>query len=90
MPTKKTTTTKKTKTKEDLMDDIRRKNHEISELKEKVKNLERYEKYDEMADETKAIYDSFIRSGFTEDQAFTLLGQFINAAGNMIKPRFPF
>lgn len=79
------------KTKAELMELIDQKNEEIVELKEEVNKLEKYKQYDDMADEVKAIHDSFIHAGFTENQAFILLGQFINASGNMAaKPRFPF
>lgn len=37
-------------------------------------------KYDEMADEVKAINDSFVRTGFTEQQAFELTRGAVTAA----------
>lgn len=45
----------------------------IYELEKQIKELERYRKYEECANETKAIFDSYVSAGFTEDQAFTLL-----------------
>ena len=78
-------------TKEELMEIIEQKNEEIAGLNEEIKRLDRYKQYDDMADEFKALYDSFVRSGFTDDQAFVLLGQAMTVAGNMAaKPRFPF
>lgn len=45
----------------------------IDILKEELKKLEQHRKYDEDAEMFKAIYDSFVRAGFTEGQAFTIL-----------------
>lgn len=60
------------KTKNELLEEIEQKNEEIEVLKADIEKLEKYRKYDEMADEVKAINDSFFRSGFTEQQAFEL------------------
>lgn len=60
------------KTKNELLEEIEQKNDEIEVLKADIEKLEKYRKYDEMADEVKAINDSFVRSGFTEQQAFEL------------------
>lgn len=46
---------------------------EINKLREDLVRLEKYRKYDEGAEELKAIHDSYVRAGFTEEQAFTLL-----------------
>lgn len=40
---------------------------------EQIDNLEKYSKYDEYASELKAMYDSFVNAGFSEQQAFILL-----------------
>lgn len=61
-----------TKTKNELLEEIERKNEEIEVLKADVEKLEKYRKYDEAAEEIKEVNDSFIRSGFTEKQAFEL------------------
>lgn len=69
---------KENKTKAQLLADI-----EV--LEKKIENLERYEKYDAMADEVKAMTDSFVRAGFTEDQAFEMVKEMMVAvAGGMI------
>lgn len=68
------------KTKNELLEEIERKNEEIEVLKADVEKLEKYRKYDEMADEIKAINDSFVRSGFTEQQAFELTRGTVTAA----------
>ncbi len=68
------------KTKNELLEEIEQKNEEIEVLKADVEKLEKYRKYDEMADEIKAINDSFVRSGFTERQAFELTRGAVTAA----------
>lgn len=69
-----------TKTKNELLEEIEQKNGEIEVLKADIEKLEKYRKYDEMADEIKAINDSFVRSGFTEQQAFELTKGALKAA----------
>lgn len=68
------------KAKNELLEEIEQKNEEIEELKADIEKLEKYRKYDEMADEVKAINDSFVRSGFTEQQAFELTRGAVKAA----------
>lgn len=69
-----------TKTKNELLEEIEQKNGEIKVLKADIEKIEKYRKYDEMADEIKAINDSFVRSGFTEQQAFELTKGALKAA----------
>lgn len=69
-----------TKTKNELLEEIEQKNGEIEVLKADIEKLEKYRKYDEMTDEIKAINDSFVRSGFTEQQAFELTKGAVKAA----------
>lgn len=70
------------KTKNELLEEIEQKNEKIEVLKADIEKLEKYRKYDEMADEVKAINDSFVRRGFTEQQAFELTrGAVMAAAG---------
>lgn len=68
------------KTKNELLEEIEQKNEEIEVLKADIEKLEKHRKYDEMADEVKAINDSFVRSGFTEQQAFELTRGAVTAA----------
>lgn len=68
------------KTKNELLEEIEQKNGEIEVLKSDIEKLEKYRKYDEMAGEIKAINDSFVRSGFTEQQAFELTRGAVTAA----------
>lgn len=68
------------KTKNELLEEIEQKNGEIEVLKADIEKLEKHRKYDEMADEIKAINDSFVRSGFTEQQAFELTKGALKAA----------
>lgn len=73
MPTTAKTTKK---TKQDLLD-------EIAELKNQIANMEKYQMYKNMSDEMKMVYDAYKESGFTEDQAFTLLTFSIKYAAHM-------
>jgi len=61
------------KTKNELMEEIEKKNEEIRSLKEEAKRLEKYKTYDDSAEELKVVMDSYIRAGFSEEQAFTLV-----------------
>lgn len=58
---------------ESLKERIEKKKKEIEYLKERIEKLAKYEKYDESAAECYAMKDSFVRAGFTEEQAFTIL-----------------
>lgn len=62
-----------TKTKAELIEEIKVKEAEIKELKKETERLKRYEEYDKAADELRALCDSFVRAGFSEQEAFTLL-----------------
>lgn len=73
----KPTTTKKTKA--ELL-------KEIDSLKEEVAKLERYSKYEECAGELHAMYEAFKSKGFTDKQAFKLVGSITYAALNTNKP----
>lgn len=65
------------KTKNELMEEINAKTREIADLKDEVQKLEKYRKYDEMADELGAVRASFIKAGFTDDQAYDLIKTFV-------------
>lgn len=66
-------TSNRTMTREDLYNDINQKKKEIESLKERIEKLAKYEKYDESASECAAMKDSFVRAGFTDEQAFEIL-----------------
>jgi uncharacterized membrane-anchored protein YjiN (DUF445 family) len=68
-----------TKTKNELMEEIEQKNEEIRVLDEEVKRLEKYKTYDQSAEEIKGVMDSYIRAGFSEEQAFTLIQLLLTA-----------
>ena len=53
---------------------------EINELKHQVAQLERYAKYEEAANEVRALFMGFVSSGFTEDQAFDSVMKFMDTA----------
>lgn len=62
-----------TKTKNELLEEIEQKNEELKSLKEEMKNLEKYKQYDDCANEVRAMYQSFVNSGFSEEQSFQIL-----------------
>lgn len=59
--------------KESLMREINKKENEIDILKQELERLKKNRQYDEGANEVKALVDSFIRAGFTEEQAFRMV-----------------
>lgn len=64
--------------------EIQKKASEIDALKKEIEKLEKYKQYDEATSETKVIMDSFIRAGFTEEQAFDMVKtMFIAIFGGM-------
>lgn len=66
------------KTKAMLEEELEQKRAEIEDLKKELEKAEKYKQYDDMAGEVKAIYDSLVNAGFSEDQAFVLLNTMIN------------
>lgn len=69
-----------TKTKAELKEEIDQKNEEIKKLEEEIKLLEKYKQYKDMGDELKAMHTAFEVSGFSSEEAFTLLLECIKAA----------
>lgn len=63
METIPTTTTRKTKA--ELLKDI-------ADLKKQVENLDKYKAYEECANQTYAVMESFMKAGFTREEAFKL------------------
>ena len=61
------------KTKAMSLEEIEKKNDEIKELKKSVEKLDKYKMYDDAAGEIRALFDSFVNSGFSEEQSFELL-----------------
>ena len=70
------TTTKKTKA--ELL-------AEIEELKKQVERAKEKETYDESATSVMLLKTSFIDAGFTEEEAFELVKEFIKTAPQMLK-----
>ncbi|CUO98378.1 Uncharacterised protein [[Eubacterium] contortum] len=68
-----------TKTKQDLQKEIDNNLAVIDDLKSQISRLEKYKKYEEMADEFFAIKESFVKAGFSEEQAHNLLTVSITA-----------
>lgn len=53
-------------------------------LKKEIEKLEKYKQYDEATAETKVIMDSFVRAGFSDDQAFDMVkSMLITVLGGM-------
>lgn len=73
------------KTKAMLFEEIQQKNDEIKDLKKDLARLEKYKQYEDSADEIRAIYNSYVNVGFSEDQAFQMLLRMIETAGVMYK-----
>lgn len=46
---------------------------EIEALRQQIDNQARDEQFDKSAQDIKAVYDSFIRAGFTEEQAWEIV-----------------
>lgn len=65
-------TSNRTMTREDLYNEINQKKKEIEALKERIEKLAKYKKYDAAAAECAAMKDSFVRAGFTDEQAFEI------------------
>lgn len=56
-----------------LTEEINEKTSEIDAPKKEIEKLEKYKQYDEATAEIKVIMDSFVRAGFTEEQAFDMI-----------------
>lgn len=74
-----------TKTKTELIEEIKNKNEEIKDLKKEIEKLDRYKVYESTANEVAAIRDSFVAAGFSKAEAFALTNSMISAASNLIK-----
>lgn len=57
----------------ELLELMEEKEQEIEDLHKQLDKLEQYAKYDESASELKAMHDSFVNAGFSEQQSFILL-----------------
>ena len=66
-----------TKTVKELNEIIEQKEQEIKTLREEVKTLKAHEDLDKLAVELKAMYDSLVKAGFSEDKAFILFNTMI-------------
>lgn len=59
-------------TKPEILKQLEETRKYVKDLEKQVEALERYKKYEEAADEIKALHDSYVNAGFTEEQAFQL------------------
>lgn len=71
-----------TKTKAELMEEIKTKNDEIKDLKNEIEKLERYKTYTNYADEMGAMRQAFVDAGFSKTEAFTMMLKTIEMASN--------
>ena len=60
-------------TKDEMIKEIEFARNHIQEMENRIKNLERYKQYEDMADELKAVHTALMNSGFTNEQAFEML-----------------
>lgn len=67
-------------TKEQMLEEIEKANATIHEMENRLKNLERYKAYEDMADEMKAMHTAFMNSGFSDEQAYDLMKTILNMA----------
>lgn len=79
MPTKKVV-----KTKAELQEELEAANKQVADLKKEIKDLEKYKAYEEMADEMYAVKESFVKAGFSNDEAFQLIICFIGNAAKTV------
>jgi len=66
--------------KEQILMEIKKAHATIHEMEDRLKNLERYKEYEDMANEIKAVHTAFMNSGFSNEQAYDLLKTTIAAA----------
>lgn len=75
------------KTKAELLEEIEVKNAEIKELKELVKDLERYETYNDMAREISAMRMAFENAGLSKKESFEMVLELSKIGMNMASPK---
>lgn len=73
-----------TKTKTELLEEIEAKNKEIKDLKAEVDKLERYKKYEDMANEIAAMREAFINSGFSKSESYDMAKSLFTLAANQL------
>lgn len=70
------------KTKTELLEEIDAKNKEIKDLKVEVEKLERYKKYEDMADDIAAMREAFVNSGFSKSESYDMTKNMLMIALN--------
>jgi hypothetical protein len=73
-----------TKTKTELLEEIEAKNKEIKDLKAEVDKLERYKKYEDMANEIATMREAFINSGFSKSESYDMAKSLFTLAANQL------
>lgn len=69
--------------KDELIEEIKKKQEEIVALKKAQEDLKRFEAYEKMGDELMAIKQGFINAGFTDAEAFTLMMKCLELSAQM-------
>lgn len=59
--------------KEELIEEIEKKQEEIMDLKKAQEKLAKYEAYEKFGDELMAVKQGLMNAGFNETEAFTLM-----------------
>lgn len=62
-----------TKTKKELVEELKEACENIENLKKEIEKCERYKQYEECANEFAALRESFVNAGFSKDEAFMLV-----------------
>lgn len=69
-------------TKAELMEVIKNKEQEINNLKDEIQAIEKYERYDNIADEVTSVYSRFRDRHFTSTESVDMVLALINS-GNI-------
>lgn len=74
------------KTKTELMEIIAAKETEILDLKEELRLLEKCQKYDDITDEIRGVYDKLLAKGFMADEALSIVETMIYSGQIPVNP----
>lgn len=74
------------KTKKELLEEIEAKEAELKEARETLAKYDQYKQYDEFADQVGAMYQSFRKAGFSDEQAYELMRDALYISVGMTKP----
>lgn len=69
-------------TKAQLAEELETAKKDLAKLEQQMKDFDKYKIYDDGAKDLKAIYDAYVNVGFTEEQAFELMGLMLKMISN--------